>query len=176
MKTNLQKHLPIVIGIIIGILFLFLIYTFFNGDTNNNIVKYLGSDTKDSQNNSITNNNVAPKVIETTSDIAFTPRVIAGGGSDWVVSLLETQPKIFTGKVLYDNGLKNSEIALDENNNILTGVVKTLTGIENARLEMTIGNCTDTDGNVYEYNLNGSIGQTNLKGCGGKAIKVNSQE
>ena len=55
---------------------------------------------------------------------------------------------MFSGKILYENGLKNSDITLEENNFILVGEVKSKSSVENIRLELTTGECTDTEKNI----------------------------
>jgi hypothetical protein len=172
-NTNLQKYLPIGIGALLGLLVLLLISYIFGGG-NNSQIKYLGADTQNGNiEQKIETGNLNPKIIEDTStSINFTPRKLSGGGENWVIALLETQPKTFTGKILYENGLKNFDILLDENADIYTGQVETKTGVLNIRLEKTTKECSDSEGNVFDSTLNGSIGNTSLKGCGGNTLKT----
>jgi hypothetical protein len=176
-NTNLQKYLPIGIGALLGLLVLLLISYIFGGG-NNSQIKYLGADTQNGNiEQKIETGNLNPKIIEDTStSINFTPRKLSGGGENWVIALLETQPKTFTGKILYENGLKNSDITLEENNFVLVGEVKSKSSIENIRLELITGECTDEEKNIYEYGLKGTIGNKSINGCGGKAVHVNTSE
>ncbi len=171
-NLNLQKYLPIGIGALLGLLFLFLMTYIFGADKNSQ-VKYLGSDT---QNGKITQNiqteNINPKIIEDTStSINFTPRKLAGGGENWVLALLETQPNTFTGKIIYENGLKNYDILVDEKNEIYLGQVQTKDRLQDIRFEKTTKECKDVEGNTFDSTLNGSVGNTILKGCGGNTLK-----
>jgi hypothetical protein len=176
-NTNLQKYLPVGIGALLGLLVLFLLTYIFGADKNSQI-KYLGADTQNGKSiQNISNENLNPKMIEDTSTaINFTPRKISGGGENWVLALLETQPKTFTGKVIYDNGLKNIDILVDENNGILTGEIKTKEGVQNIRFESVAKKCKDAEGNTFDSTLNGSIGSVLLKGCGGNTVKSVSAE
>jgi hypothetical protein len=175
-NNNLQKYLPISIGAILGVLILFLISYIF-GINDNDQIKYLGADTQNGNTEAQIQEKINAKIIEnSTQEVEFTPRVISGGGSNWVISLLETQPKMFSGKILYENGLKNSDITLEENNFVLVGEVKSKSSIENIRLELITGECTDEEKNIYEYGLKGTIGNKSINGCGGKAVHVNTSE
>jgi len=108
--------------------------------------------------------------------IEFTQRKITGGGINpgWVISLVETQPNIFTGRVIVDDGVYQHPVTLKEEvNDIFIGEMKSVSGnTEVFAMKKINKSCTDSEGNLFQYNLSGSYGATNFAGCGGDLIKA----
>lgn len=107
--------------------------------------------------------------------IEFVQRKITGGGINpgWVISLLETQPNIFTGRVIVDDGVYQHPVTLKEEvTNVLVGQMKSNNGKTDIFSMKKINeNCTDSEGNIFEYTLTGAYGATQFSGCGGDVIK-----
>jgi hypothetical protein len=114
--------------------------------------------------------------IRNSEKIEFVQRKITGGGINpgWVISLLETQPNIFTGRVIVDDGVYQHPVTLKEEvTNILVGEMKGVQGkVEIFSMRKDNKECTDERGNIYEYSLSGTYGATQFVGCGGEAIKI----
>lgn len=108
--------------------------------------------------------------------IEFVQRKITGGGSNpgWVISLLETQPNVFTGRVIVDDGVYQHPVTLKEAaTNIFVGNMKSKNGsTEVFSMKKVDKSCTDEEGNVFQYQLSGMYGATQFNGCGGTATKV----
>ncbi len=113
--------------------------------------------------------------VKQADKILFSQREITGGGNGpgWVISLLESQPNIFTGRVIIDDGVYQYPVTLVEaQTNILVGNMKSVTGTkESLTLKKEDRTCTDEEGNNFEYTLTGFYGKTEIKGCGGKLLK-----
>jgi hypothetical protein len=112
--------------------------------------------------------------------LEFVQRKITGGGDNpgWVISLLETQPNIFTGRVIVDDGVYQHPVTLKEQvTNIFVGEMK---GVGNTKEIFTLKKenkeCTDPDGSLFEYSLSGTYGATAFSGCGGDLLKESSVE
>ena len=107
--------------------------------------------------------------------IEFVQRKITGGGTNpgWVISLLETQPNIFTGRVIVDDGVYQHPVILKEEvTNVYIGEMKGVNGgSEVFSMKRQNQNCTDEEKNIFEYTLSGAYGATQFSGCGGDVIK-----
>lgn len=123
---------------------------------------------------------VKPDIIITdqilnSDKIEFVQRKITGGGVNpgWVISLLETQPNIFTGRVIVDDGVYQHPVTLKEEvENIFVGEMKGKDGKKEAfSMKRVNKECTDTESNIFEYSLSGAYGATQFSGCGGDVIK-----
>ncbi len=108
--------------------------------------------------------------------IQFVQRKIMGGGSNpgWVISLLETQPNIFTGRVIVDDGIYQHPVTLKEDvTNVFVGEMKGVNGGKEVfSMKKQDKNCIDEEGNIFEYTLSGAYGATQFSGCGGDVVKV----
>ena len=108
--------------------------------------------------------------------IEFAQRKITGGGTNpgWVISLLETQPNIFTGRVIVDDGVYQHPVTLKEEvANVFVGEMKGVNGgKEIFSMKKQDKNCTDEEKNIFEYSLSGTYGATQFSGCGGDVVKV----
>ncbi len=108
--------------------------------------------------------------------IEFVQRKITGGGANpgWVISLLETQPNIFTGRVIVDDGVYQHPVTLKEEvANVFVGEMKGVNGGKEVfSMKKQDKNCTDEEGNIFEYSLSGAYGATQFSGCGGDVVKV----
>lgn len=108
--------------------------------------------------------------------IEFVQRKITGGGSNpgWVISLLETQPNIFTGRVIVDDGVYQHPVTLKEEVvNVFVGEMKSVSGRKEVfSMKKQDKNCTDEEGNIFEYILSGAYGATQFSGCGGTVVKT----
>lgn len=107
--------------------------------------------------------------------IEFIQRKITGGGVNpgWVISLLETQPNIFTGRVIVDDGVYQHPVTLkEEATNIFVGEMK---GVNKESQVFSMRKqdktCKDGEGNFFEYSLTGAYGATQFSGCGGDLIQ-----
>jgi hypothetical protein len=111
--------------------------------------------------------------------IEFVQRKITGGGENpgWVISLLETQPNIFTGRVIVDDGVYQHPVTVkEETTNIFVGEMKSKDGTKDVfSLKRIVKPCTDSEKNVFEYALTGAYGATQFNGCGGEVISSRSK-
>ncbi len=118
---------------------------------------------------------IVPDEVKRADKIVFSQRKITGGGNTpgWAISLLETQPNVFTGRVIIDDGVYQHPVALVENPpNILSGTMKSVSGgKEVLNLKKIDSECVDSEGNVFQYTLTGLYGKTEISGCGGNVIK-----
>lgn len=114
--------------------------------------------------------------VRNSEKIEFVQRKITGGGINpgWVISLLETQPNIFTGRVIVDDGVYQHPVTLKEEvTNIFVGEMKSLTGRKDIfSMRKDNKECTDEEGNIFEYTLSGTYGATQFAGCGGDVLKA----
>ena len=117
---------------------------------------------------------IVPDEVKQSEKIIFNQRKITGGGKNpgWVISLLETQPNIFTGRVIVDDGVYQHPVTLVEGPpNILIGEMKSVTGSKEVlNLKKEDLECKDEEGNTFEYSLSGFYGKTQISGCGGSVI------
>lgn len=108
--------------------------------------------------------------------IEFVQRKITGGGINpgWVISLLETQPNIFTGRVIVDDGVYQHPVTLKEQvTNVFVGEMKSKDKkSEIFTLNKEDKNCSDEENNLYEYTLTGTYGGTSFSGCGGTVLVI----
>lgn len=172
-----QDNSKLILGTIIPLVLLLIIGYIFWNKYSVTTVSYSGLG------ESTYNNILAAKTdiivtdeIRNSEKIEFVQRKITGGGihPGWVISLLETQPNIFTGRVIVDDGVYQHPVTLrEEVTNILVGDMK---GINNKTEIFSIRKdtkeCTDEEGNIYEYGLSGTYGATQFSGCGGDVIKI----
>lgn len=107
--------------------------------------------------------------------IEFVQRTITGGGVNpgWVISLLETQPNIFTGRVIVDDGVYQHPVTLKEEvANVFVGEMKSKDGTKDVfTMRKTEKECKDDEGNIFLYTLTGVYGATQFLGCGGDILK-----
>lgn len=110
--------------------------------------------------------------------IEFTQRKINGGGVNpgWVISLIETQPNVFTGRVIVDDGVYQHPVTLKEEvTNIFVGDMKSKEGKREVfSMKKIATQCTDDENNLYEYSLTGFYGATQFSGCGGQVLRIAS--
>lgn len=130
----------------------------------------------------------APQVYEVKKDIIvtdnilnsdrieFIQRKITGGGVNpgWVISLLETQPNVFTGRVIVDDGVYQHPVTVrEEVTNIFVGEMKSVSDKKEVfSMKKQNEDCKDEEGNIFEYTLSGSYGATQFSGCGGEVLKI----
>ncbi len=111
-----------------------------------------------------------------SDNIEFIQRKITGGGVNpgWVISLLETQPNVFTGRVIVDDGVYQHPVTVrEEVNNVFIGEMKGVSGkSEVFSMKKQDKECTDEEKNIFEYSLSGSYGATQFSGCGGEVLKI----
>lgn len=114
--------------------------------------------------------------VRNSEKIEFVQRKITGGGINpgWVISLLETQPNVFTGRAIIDDGLYQHPVTLKEEvTNILVGEMKSVDKkVEIFSMRKDNKECTDEEGNIFEYGLSGTYGATQFAGCGGEVLKI----
>lgn len=110
-----------------------------------------------------------------SDNIEFIQRKITGGGSNpgWVISLLETQPNVFTGRVIVDDGVYQHPVTLkEETQNVFLGVMTNRDGRKDTfSMQKVDKNCVDEEKNILEYTLTGAYGATQFSGCGGLTLK-----
>lgn len=108
--------------------------------------------------------------------IEFVQRKVTGGGSNpgWVISLLETQPNIFTGRVIVDDGVYQYPVNLKEEvPNVFVGEMKGISGRKDVfSMRKQDTSCVDEEKNTFEYSLSGAYGATQFSGCGGNVLKT----
>lgn len=113
--------------------------------------------------------------IRNSEKIEFVQRKITGGGINpgWVISLLETQPNVFTGRAIIDDGLYQHPVILKEEvTNIFVGEMKSIDKkVEIFSLRKDNKECTDEEDYIYEYGLSGTYGATQFAGCGGVVLR-----
>ena len=160
--------IPIILAIIIGYIF----YQKYNVTT----VSYSGLGESTYENNLVAKKDIiVTDEVRNSEKIEFVQRKITGGGINpgWVISLLETQPNIFTGRVIVDDGVYQHPVTLKEEvTNILVGEMKGVNGKKDIfSMRKDNNECTDEEGNIFEYGLSGTYGATQFSGCGGSVIK-----
>ncbi len=141
---------------------------YLNNNTNNNNQVNTGEN-KDNIN--IENNTEAkPGIVE--EGTAFTSRSVSGGGDTpgWLISVNETQPNVFTGKLLANEGVNTYELFVQEQDGFFTGDAKNKNEVKKFSFQKTIEACKDKDGNTFEYSLKASFDGKVLNGCGGSAV------
>lgn len=125
----------------------------------------------------ITGANGQVKNIQVATDPAFNPRSLAGGGDGWLVSVTESQPKIFTGRLLYNNGVENYNVFLQEQDGFFTGDAKKADGTKaELSLQKQAQSCTDKENNTFEYTLVATFQGGVLNGCGGSVISTSTAQ
>jgi hypothetical protein len=119
---------------------------------------------------------VVTSEILNSDKIEFVQRKVTGGGSNpgWVISLLETQPNIFTGRVIVDDGVYQYPVNLKEEvPNVFVGEMKGISGRKDVfSMRKQDKSCVDEENNTFEYSLSGAYGATQFSGCGGNVIKT----
>lgn len=137
-------------------------------------VSYSGLGESDPQQFEVKKDILVSNEVLNSDKIEFVQRSITGGGINpgWVISLLETQPNIFTGRVIVDDGVYQHPVTLKEEvSNVFIGEMKSVDGTKEVfNMKKTDMACTDEEGNVLEYTLTGSYGATQFSGCGGEVI------
>ena len=161
--------IPLILAIIIGYVF----YQKYNVTT----VSYSGLGESTYENNITAKQDIiVTDEIRNSEKIEFVQRKITGGGINpgWVISLLETQPNVFTGRAIVDDGVYQHPVILrEEVTNIFVGDMKSVQGKKEIfSMRRDNKECTDEDGNVFEYGLSGTYGATQFSGCGGEVLKI----
>lgn len=114
------------------------------------------------------------KNIVVANDPAFNPRSFTAGGDGWLLSVTESQPKVFTGKLLANNGVDTYDLFLQEANNFYTGDAKSRK--DGAKSEFSIqkqdGQCKDKEGTTFEYGVVALFQNQTLNGCGGNVVST----
>lgn len=167
-KFLLGTIIPLIIAIIIG----FFLYQKYSTVT----VSYSGLGESTLENNLTARQDIEiTDEIRNSEKIEFVQRKITGGGINpgWVISLLETQPNVFTGRVIVDDGVYQHPVTLNEEvANILVGDMKGVSGKRDIfSMRKDDNDCKDEEGNVFEYGLSGTYGATQFAGCGGALLK-----
>jgi hypothetical protein len=171
MAMELKNYLALALALIIFIVFSVILYQKYSVKT----VSYTGLGESEYSEPVVVKKDIIVSTETLNSDkIEFVQRKITGGGSNpgWVISLLETQPNIFTGRVIVDDGVYQHPVTLKEEvTNIFVGEMKsTDSKKEIFSMKKTNQNCTDSEGNVFEYGLSGTYGATQFSGCGGEVL------
>lgn len=168
---NLKNTLVSLFALIIFIVFAFLVYQKFSVQT----VSYSGLGESTEQQIEVKKDIVINSERVDSDKIEFSQRKITGGGVNpgWVISLLETQPNIFTGRVIVDDGVYQHPVTLKEEvTNIFVGEMKSVDGTREVfSMKKTNASCKDDEGNTFEYTLSGTYGATAFAGCGGEVTQ-----
>lgn len=139
-------------------------------------VAYTGLGDSEAQQVVVKKDIIVTSEILNSDKIEFVQRKLTGGGINpgWVISLLETQPNVFTGRVIVDDGVYQHPVTLKEVvTNIFVGEMKSSNGkTEVFSLKKNEQACTDDEKNIFEYTLTGAYGATQFSGCGGDVIKA----
>lgn len=116
------------------------------------------------------------KTVVVANDPAFDPRSLTAGGDGWLLSVTESQPKVFTGKLLYNSGVETFDIFLQEADNFYTGDAKSRKdGVKSEfSLQKQAGVCKDTEGTSYEYSMVALFHNQTLNGCGGSVVSTST--
>jgi hypothetical protein len=137
-------------------------------------VSYKGLGESESQMYDVRKEIIVMDTFLNSDKIEFVQRKITGGGVNpgWVISLLETQPKIFTGRVIVDDGVYQHPVTLEEvTPNIFTGEMRSPNGKKDLfSMKKIDGDCVDEEKNIFEYSLTGVYGAKPFSGCGGEVI------
>lgn len=118
------------------------------------------------------------KNIVVANDPAFNPRSFTAGGDGWLLSVTESQPKVFTGKLLANNGVETFDIFLQEADNFYTGDAKSRK--DGAKSEFSIqkqdGQCKDKEGTTFEYSVTALFQNQTINGCGGNVVSTTAAQ
>jgi hypothetical protein len=168
-KLIVGTIVPLVLAIVIGYIF----YDKYSTQT----VAYSGLGESTYENILAAKNDIiVTDEVRNSEKIEFVQRKITGGGINpgWVISLLETQPNVFTGRVIVDDGVYQHPVTLrEEVTNILVGEMKSVDGKKNVfSMRKDNKECTDEEENIFEYGLSGTYGATQFLGCGGDVVKI----
>jgi hypothetical protein len=169
MTESFKKALAIIVAIVL--LIIIVAYTLrLGGSKDSTYVAGTGETVvKNPGTADITATTVTGVVVEGTP---FTSRSISGGGDSWLISISESQPKVFTGKLFTNTGVDNYTLFVQEENGFFAGEAKSMKDAKNVKpftMQKTDTECKDTDGAIYEYSLEIAFNEQKLTGCGGKA-------
>lgn len=114
------------------------------------------------------------KSVMVANDPAFNPRSFTAGGDGWLLSVTESQPNVFTGKLLSNNGVDTYDIFLQHADNFYTGDAKSRK--DGTKSEFSIqkqdGQCKDKEGTTFEYGVVALFQNQTLNGCGGNVVST----
>jgi hypothetical protein len=125
----------------------------------------------------VTDSSGQTKSVSVANDPSFEPRTMTGGGDKplgWLMSVTESQPNVFTGKLLYKEGTETYSLFLQEAAGFFTGEAKSAKdkSVKDFSMQRQNTLCKDAEGNTYEYTFIASFDGTNLNGCGGTVLEV----
>jgi hypothetical protein len=166
-----------VFSTIIAIICIGIITFFLYGKYSEITVEYTGLGSSDeSETVTVKKDILVTSDVRNSDKIEFIQRKITGGGTNpgWVISLLETQPNIFTGRVIVDDGVYQHPVTVKEEvTDIFVGEMKSKDGKKEIfSMKKQNKNCKDEDGNIFEYTLSGTYGATQFSGCGGNVLQA----
>jgi hypothetical protein len=168
---NVKNILITFVAIICSIIIIFGLYQKYSSKT----VSYTGLGESSPEQVEVKKDIIISDTKFDSDKIEFVQRKITGGGVNpgWVISLLETQPNIFTGRVIVDDGVYQHPVTLrEEVTNIFVGEMKSVDGTKQIfSMKKAENNCSDEEGNLFEYTLSGAYGATQFSGCGGNVLK-----
>jgi hypothetical protein len=174
---NIKKILAAVLSIILLLAIAFYSYQLSKPQE----AKYTGTESAPLSSNSemervITKDGQYKNII-VANDPSFEPRIVSGGGEKplgWLISVTETQPKVFTGKLLYRGGIETYDLFIQEQDYFFTGQAKSVKDklVKEFSMQREDKLCKDSEGNTYEYTLVASFLGSNLSGCGGTVVEV----
>lgn len=139
----------------------------------------VGQDTQVQTNSEITQTQTdSGKVLNVEEGKPFTARAISGGGENpgWLLSISETQPKVFTGKLLANEGVETYSLFVQEESDFFAGEAKDIkdaSKVKTITIQKSAGECKDSEGTNYEFNLSINFDGKTMNGCGGKVISSN---
>jgi predicted metal-dependent peptidase len=166
-----------IISTIIAVICLGVITFFLYGKYSVKTVEYTGLGSSDNSEEVVVKKDIiVTSDVRNSDKIEFTQRKITGGGTNpgWVISLLETQPNIFTGRVIVDDGVYQHPVNVKEEvTDIFVGEMKSKTGKKEIfSMKKQNKSCKDEEGNIFEYTLSGTYGATQFSGCGGDVLEA----
>ena len=126
----------------------------------------------------VTDTSGQQKSLVVANDPSFNPTSFTAGGDGWLLSVTESQPKVFTGKLLANNGIDTYDIFLQEADSFYTGDAKSRK--DGAKSEFSIQKqdrqCKDKEGTTFEYSVTALFQNQTLNGCGGNVVSTTSAQ
>ncbi len=175
MQEKLSLKNILITIVLMTILFSVSLFTYNKYSSSESSIAYTGLGQSSDQNEYVVKRDiVVTSAILNSDKIEFVQRKITGGGVNpgWVISLLETQPNVFTGRVIVDDGVYQHPVTVKEEvTNIFVGEMKSKDGKkETFSMKKSLQNCKDEEKNLFEYSLTGTYGATQFLGCGGNIL------
>lgn len=173
---NLKRILAIILAIILFVVILVLALRLGASESSNysGLSNTQATTTPQGNVETVVTSDGQTKNLVVANDPAFNPRSFTAGGAGWLLSVTESQPKVFTGKLLANSGVDTYTIFLQQAGNFYTGdatSAKTNTKSEFS-IQVQDGICKDEEGVSYEYGVVALFQNQTLNGCGGSVVST----